>query len=169
MRHGQAQLYTASDHQRPLNNAGKLEVSQSAQFIAKTLSSLVVLHFDVLVSDATRTRETWTLIKSYLETQDLLNVVSYSVNYRPDLYLASASKMESIISDIQVQFDNKLKLFPQKDSKETSTHLILLIAHNPGSSDLLYDLVGQVTSLKTSQIAHLIQEIPFELWNLHTS
>ena len=44
MRHGQAQLYAASDHQRSLNDAAKLEVSQSARLIAKTLSNLVVLH-----------------------------------------------------------------------------------------------------------------------------
>ena len=66
------------------------------------------------MSDATRARETWAVIKSYLEKQGLLDLVSYSVSYRPGLYLSSASKMQSVISDIQVQFDNKLKLSPSK-------------------------------------------------------
>ena len=169
MRHGQAQLYATSDRQRPLNDAGKIEVLRSAEFITMFLSNLVALHVDILISDATRTRETWALLESYIHIQDLLNAVElYSVSYRPDLYLASSSKMQSIISDVQVLFYEKWKSFPKINNVEVANHVILLIAHNPGSSDLIFDLTGQITNLKTSQIAYLSQEIPFESWNLQT-
>ena len=166
MRHGQAKLNAVSDHQRPLSGEGEMEVLQSAQFIAAVLSSSVDTYIDILVSDSLRTKSTWALIKKYLETQNI-RLNQFSVSYRSDLYLASSTKLQSIISDVQVRVcEQRLTKSSEKELDPPLSHIILMISHNPGCSELIYDLVGKSTSLKTSQIAHLSQGNLFGIWAL---
>ena len=166
MRHGQAKLNAESDHQRPLSYEGEMEVLQRAQFITTLLSSSVDAQIDILVSDSLRTKSTWTIIKGYLETQNI-RLDQFSVSYRSDLYLASSTKLQSIISDVQVRVcEQRLSESLEKELDSKLSHIILMISHNPGCSELIYDLVGKSTSLKTSQIAHFTQENLFGIWAL---
>ncbi len=165
MRHGEAQVYAQNDHQRALTDRGQQEVLENAKNLANLLASLTRPSLKVLVSDALRTKETWSIIDEYLRAQTLSLHQIDSVNEQSSLYLAPSSFLQKVISDTQM--DSYEQMQNQKVYLD-QTPVILLIAHNPGLSDLIYDLAGHWMSLKTAQMIHLEQKISFEPWKLRS-
>lgn len=115
MRHAKSDWNDPSltDHQRTLNKRGNTD----APLMAQRIKSYGILPELMLVSDATRTRETWQHI-----AEPLSNV---QTQFDADLYLASPSTIIQKLKKLDNMIDN-----------------VLLLAHNPGITDVFYDLAG---------------------------
>ncbi len=91
-----------TDHQRPLNKRGQ----RAAPLIGRWLAEKGHIPQEALVSDATRTRETWALLGAELpETPP--------VHFEPALYHASPDVMLKVLRTAQAQ-------------------CVIMIGHNPG-------------------------------------
>ena len=91
-----------SDHQRPLNKRGK----RAAPLIGRLLLEKGYLPQEALVSDATRTRETWALLSAELNAES-------QVHFEPALYHASPDIMLRTLQTAKGQS-------------------VIMIGHNPG-------------------------------------
>ena len=109
-----------SDHDRPLNVRGEAD----APLVAEQLLKLGWVPEQVLSSNAERTRQTWARMA------DVLGHVP--ADFTPGLYLASAS---AAIAELEVH------------AQEVST--LLLLGHNPGLEQLVFDLSRQSERLTT--------------------
>jgi len=120
-----------ADLERPLSKRGL----KAASLIGKVMGKQGVKVDVVLCSSAVRTRET---VKLALKAAGLKQEVSY----RAKLYAASADELANEISGL-------------KDSVAS----VLLVGHNPGLADLLYDLCGTVEHFPTAALARLTLQI----------
>lgn len=100
-----------TDHQRTLNTRGKKDAPAMAQELVKR-NTIPQL---ALVSDAMRTRETWALMQEYLPHTE--------VKFLRDLYLAEPSEITHQIEQVG-----------------SSAETVLVLAHNPGITDVYYHL-----------------------------
>jgi len=104
---------TLTDHQRVLNPRGRRDAPQMADRIVNH----GIIPELILVSDATRTQETWQLVSPALGNAQ--------TKFDKELYLASSS---TIISKL-MKLDNLIDT-------------VMLLAHNPGITEVFYDLAG---------------------------
>ncbi|MFT5582748.1 MAG: phosphohistidine phosphatase [Cognaticolwellia sp.] len=115
-----------SDHDRPLNLRGE----NDAPLVAKSLQDIGWVPEQVLSSNSERTRQTWARMA------DVLGHVP--ADFIPGLYLASA---QQAIGELQVNADDVTTL--------------LLLGHNPGLEQLVFDLSGRSERLTTCNAALL--------------
>jgi len=102
------------DHHRPLAPRG----IRAAERMAKYFAAQVIMVDRVYCSTATRTRETFDLVREGLENP--------SVSYRDKLYLASCDDLMAFIQSIP-------------DAIKSA----MIIGHNPGFHDLALDLTAR--------------------------
>jgi phosphohistidine phosphatase len=131
LRHAVAEVATpgASDAERPLTDAGHLEASDAAQCIARA-----GLKIDsILASTARRTRETADIVVARL-------TLSVPIVHDASLYLATPDTLLYAINGCQA-----------------STQTLLLVAHNPGISELAQQLAAglRASTLRTGGLCHL--------------
>jgi phosphohistidine phosphatase len=115
-----------SDHDRPLNPRGE----NDAPLVARRLKEMGWVPEQVLSSNAERTRQTWAGMA------DVLGHVP--ADFIPGLYLAAS---QHVIAEIQLNAD------------DVST--LLLLGHNPGLEQLVFDLSGQSERMTTCNAALL--------------
>ena len=115
MRHGKSDWSNAgqTDHQRTLNVRGRKDTPQ----IVRKIKAYGILPELILVSDAERTRETWQILSEILPAAP--------TRFTHDLYLASAQQIIKIIENVDPLIDT-----------------VLILAHNPGITDVFYSLAG---------------------------
>ncbi len=102
-----------TDHQRTLNSRG----NRDAPKMAEQIKAYGILPDLMLVSDATRTRETW---------QHLIPILgSVQTKFDADLYLAPPRTIIEKLKEVDHLIDT-----------------VLLLAHNPGITDVFYELAG---------------------------
>ncbi|TWU33287.1 SixA phosphatase family protein [Novipirellula artificiosorum] len=129
-----------SDHQRPLNRRGQ----RDAPDMARWLCDVELCPDHVLCSSAVRTRETLDLM-----TSELVNPPT--IDFSDSLYCAPSEAIAEIIRDTGGEANR-----------------LLVLAHNPGMSDLVSTLSGQFMGMPTAAIA--VFELQLEDWQqFHTS
>ena len=125
MRHAKSDWNQAvSDHARPLNARGQRE----APFMAQHLTRIGWLPEAVLVSDATRTCETWACMWGAFPAVDPRELDS--------LYLANAQTILTVARGLPASADCGL-----------------ILGHNPGMSSAASYLAGALIELKTATAA----------------
>jgi phosphohistidine phosphatase len=102
-----------TDHQRPLSARG----FRAAPAIGGWLLANSYLPGQALVSDATRTRQTWALVSQVLGTD-------VPVSFLPALYLASPDTLLRVL-------------------RGASAQVVMLLAHNPGMGELAAQLIPE--------------------------
>lgn len=113
-----------SDHERPLNARGRRE----APSVGKHLGELGAAPDLAVVSDATRTRETWDRISKGFPKAEMV--------VEPAFYLAGIDAVRA-----------RLERVP------SSAKTILVLGHNPGWEEMASELAGEHVELKTSYAA----------------
>ncbi len=131
LRHAKSAWETeaASDHQRPLNKRGR----RDAPRVAERLCELGWKPDRAFSSDATRTRETWELMKPELG--------DVPVSFSRDLYLAGIAAVRVAVSSIA-------------DTVRT----VMVLGHNPGWEEVVHRLSGSLEGLGTCNAALLAIE-----------
>ncbi|BCY16759.1 MAG: histidine phosphatase family protein [Chloroflexi bacterium] len=122
------------DQDRPLNKRGE----KDAPRMGKYLKEKELVPQVILASPAKRIKQT---VDGVLEKMPFKG----KVEYVDSLYLAEPTAYFSILQTI-----------PDKIER------VLIVGHNPGLEGLLQILSGQVESLPTASIAHLV--LPIEHW-----
>jgi len=115
-----------TDHQRPLNERGRLTASQMARYLA----DVAWTPDKIIASDAQRTRETAQLLQAIWQIDDIV--------YSPTFYLAG---IEAVRDTLQ-----------REDPRLQS---VLLLGHNPGWQEVVHWLTGETVTLKTASTALL--------------
>ncbi|PRW62336.1 histidine phosphatase family protein [Actinopolyspora mortivallis] len=134
LRHAKSERnHPVDDHERPLAERGRREAPLAGRWLREHGHRVDLLR----CSTALRARQTCEAVLAELETAPEL--VS-----DPRLYGADAATLLEVIHGL-----------PE------DTHTALLIAHNPGLSELVGALSGQEVELKTSAMAVLEQETPW--------
>jgi phosphohistidine phosphatase len=122
------------DQDRPLNKRGEKDAPHMGKFIReKELIPQIIL-----ASPAKRVTQT---VDGMLEKMNYKGKVEY-IN---SLYLAEPSAYLSTLQTISDKYER-----------------VMVVGHNPGLEGLLQILSGQVESLPTASIAHLV--LPIEHW-----
>lgn len=127
-----------TDHARPLNDRGRREAPELArQLRARGWAPRVVLS-----SDAERTRETWACMAPELPEPG--NVIFFDSLYHAGL--------EAALDAVAIL----------KDDEETDEGrgVVYLVGHNPGWEELVTDVSGVSTTMKTATAALLEAEAP---------
>lgn len=118
------------DHQRPLNPRGR----RDAVRIGECLATWQITADLALISTAQRTRETWELVQQGWSPPN--------AEFRDDIYEASAHHLLLLI-----------------ESLDESVQSVVLVAHNPGVSELVRQITGTYSdALSTSSI--VVIDIP---------
>ncbi len=102
-----------ADHDRPLNDRGKLAAADLGQWLA----SRDYVPSEVLCSDALRTRKTWSGVAPALPGSPVLEL-------KPALYHAGAEVMLAVL-------------------KHASADTVMMIGHNPGIAEFAERLVAK--------------------------
>lgn len=124
-----------SDHDRPLNERGSGDAPRMAQWLAE----IDAVPDRILSSSATRTRQTVTLMTpEWADEPD--------VSFSESLYLSTP---ETILSNVV--------------SDGWDAQVLMVVAHNPGTSYLVSSLAGQMMDMPTAAIA--IFEVEIEDWS----
>lgn len=112
MRHAKSSWSNSSlnDHSRPLNKRG----IRNAPLMAQRLVEFNILPEHAYVSDSTRTRETWDLVR---------DIIPINFSLHADLYLPSSSNIVRFIRQSPNTYSN-----------------ILIITHNPGITEVVEQL-----------------------------
>lgn len=135
LRHAKSDWHAGADidHERPLNARGR----RDAPRVAERLAELGWVPQVVWSSDATRTRETWSLVRPALsDPPDLPAEV-----FTRDLYLAAPAQIRATIAALPVGADTAM-----------------LIGHNPGWEDAVHELTGVRARMTTCNAALLSTE-----------
>jgi phosphohistidine phosphatase len=131
LRHAQAQGAPpgAGDLDRTLTERGRLEAREAALCIAR----VPVLIDAILVSPSLRTRETASIVAAELN-------LSVPVDHEPTLYLGTPDALRRSLNGCRAR-----------------AQTVLLVAHNPGISDLAHELSGGTLTvvLKTAGVCHM--------------
>jgi len=125
----------SNDFERPLNKRGVL----SAGYMVEHLKEKGLFPNKVLCSASKRTQETISLMKNDLDLEG-------KIVFKEDLYHAD---YQTILTQINA-IDN-------------SIDTLMVVAHNPGLSQLLHYLTGDFINLVTCGIAHIT--FPLDDWN----
>lgn len=134
------------DHDRPLASRGLRQAPLAGQWIAEHLPVPDV----VLVSTATRTRQTWSAVSEVLPNAP-------EVHFEPRIYEASVSTLLDILHSV-----------------DASADVVLLIGHNPGLEDLVATLASNPESVPainaeekfpTSAVAVMRSDMPWSSWS----
>lgn len=150
LRHGEAESETGSgDHARRLTKRGREQAAATGEKLARTLSGNVFF----LISDATRTRET------FLQFEQRFPQAGRTEDGR--LYLAGLDKIKQAARDAGLP-------------DESGT--VVVVGHNPGLSMALATLSGDLSGLHTADAAILTVDADswqeaFEMircWDLQT-
>jgi phosphohistidine phosphatase len=141
LRHAHAEnaVPGSADFDRPLSPRGRAEALEAAHCIRAAR-----LHCDeLLVSPATRTRQTAAILAGELEC-------AARTRYERDLYLADASMLLQIIA-----------------GADASAVTVLVVAHNPGISELAQHLAAAdpPVELRTSGLCLLRFDADGSDWN----
>ncbi len=128
-----------TDHQRPLNPRGK----RSAPLIGCWLAEQGYLPQEALISDATRTHETWALLSAELPTP-------VPAQFERALYLAGPDLMLRCLASAQ-------------------TKSVIMIGHNPGIATLAEMLLATPVThpgfARYPTCATLVAEFDAENWS----
>ncbi|WP_019854535.1 SixA phosphatase family protein [Actinopolyspora mortivallis] len=134
LRHAKSERnHPVDDHERPLAERGRREAPLAGSWLREHGHRVDLLQ----CSTALRTRQTCEAVLAELETDP-------EVVFDPRMYGADAATLLEVIHGL-----------PE------NAHTTLLIAHNPGLSELVGALSGQAVELKTSAMAVLEQENPW--------
>ena len=129
MRHGNSDCVDhLSDHERPLNQQGRSEAHTIAEQIQQHRWTIDL----AIVSDATRTTETWTVMNSIL-SQDTKPIAMRS---EPRFYLTGLGALQEVLA-----------------TQECNN--ILVLGHNPGWSAIVYRLSNRAIELNTANLVLL--------------
>jgi len=124
-----------SDHQRPLNKRGRRDAPAMGRWLAEN----DVWPARVLCSSAARTRETLARLQSELGAEP-------DVFYSDLLYGATAETLARVV---------------RSEGKNAKT--LMVIAHNPGMSELVSCLASEYIGMSTAAIA--VFETHLDSWN----
>lgn len=129
LRHAKSDWHAGadSDHERPLDARGR----KDAPRVGERLSELGWVPQVVHSSDATRTRQTWDLVRPALSDRP-------EVVFTPDLYLAAPARIRATIAALPAGADTAM-----------------VIGHNPGWEDAVHQLTGVRTRMTTCNAALL--------------
>lgn len=130
MRHAKSAWGTdaSSDHDRPLSGRGR----DDAPKIADQLVELEWEPDAVWSSDSERTRETWELMSERFAEAP-------PVEFTRALYLADVFDIREVAADW-----------------DPALHTVLVLGHNPGWEQALYELAGVSESMTTANAALLV-------------
>ncbi|MBE9375865.1 histidine phosphatase family protein [Saccharopolyspora sp. HNM0983] len=115
------------DFDRPLNDRGERDAAAAGRWLGTHRPGIEL----VLCSSALRARRTWELAAGQIPAAP-------TVRYEPRLYAASGAQLLDVVR-----------------GAPSTVLTILLIAHNPGLEELVGQLTGEPTELKTAGIAAL--------------
>jgi phosphohistidine phosphatase len=137
MRHAKSSWKHAEmpDHERPLNKRGK----KDAPMMGSLIKDKELIPQKILCSTALRATETARLVQDKNDfNSDTVFLDSYYMA-EPNAYLEA---LQTLPDDIE---------------------RVMVIGHNPGLEGLLQILSGQIVSLSTASVAHLV--LPIAHWN----
>lgn len=115
------------DADRPLTNRGRRDAPVAGTWLREHVPGIDV----VVCSPALRTMQTWHLVAGQLDTKPVFRA-------EPRIYAASVRDLLSVVHDLP---------------EEATT--ALLIGHNPGVTELVWELSRAEFGLKTAAIAVL--------------
>lgn len=118
-----------SDEQRPLASRGRRQAPAVGQWLTHNLYRPLEL---VLMSPATRARQTWELVDAELSPSAL------QVRSEPGVYTFAGAALRAVIAEID---------------ERVSTAAV--VGHNPALEDLVGDLVGSGQRIRTASVAVL--------------
>jgi phosphohistidine phosphatase len=125
MRHASAAVGDGHDHARELTESGW----QEALLAGRWLASMGWAPDRVFCSSARRCRDTWQALSAGLGREGISQ-------FEDDLYNASPVALLDALLDFSATLDL---------AEEAQKEILLLIAHNPGISQLAADLAGKST------------------------
>lgn len=129
MRHGNSDWDEAlSDHERTLNQQGRYEVEKIARKILEAEWQIDL----VMVSDSTRTVETWNIMESIL----CHDAKPIEMRVEPRFYLSGLGTVQEVLA-----------------TQDVSN--ILILGHNPGWSAIVYHLSNRAIKLQTANLVLL--------------
>jgi len=130
MRHGKSSWKddSLSDHERPLKKRGRRDSKRIAQKI--DINDLYP-HL-ILSSSAARAKET---VEVIVDTLDYENRIIFS----DELYMAEPEDFVEILSRLSDDYDT-----------------VLVVGHNPGMEAFLQIIDGEIESLPTAGLGHLV-------------
>lgn len=133
-----------SDHDRPLNPRGRRDAPQIANWIHENghVPDLI------LCSSALRTRQTADLLLEQWSSKPAVFVTKH-------LYLASATQIFTVVREDAIL---------PADESEKIPRTVLVLAHNPGVSEAVGWLTGQMVAMPTAALA--VFQRPEENWGL---
>lgn len=138
IRHAKAGSHDMSDFDRPLTERGM----RDAAFIADKLKKAELIPRYILTSPALRTRTTADVFAKAL---NISNIVENKKIYEADTH----------------------KLLKAINSLPDEHSFVALVGHNPGISQLLYELTGEVRDMPTCAVALI--GFDFDEWEMvHT-
>jgi len=138
IRHAKAGSHDMTDFKRPLTDRGIRE----AEFMAHQLKKAGLIPQYILTSPALRTQTTANIISK------VLNILPNSANKA--IYEADTHTLFKIINDLPDEYN-----------------FIALIGHNPGMSQMLYELTGELRDMPPAGAALI--DFDFDSWKLvHT-
>ena len=161
MRHGESPLGASSDFERSLSDRGGTQANETASLLIDHLSTHPRLSLDcVCVSEATRTQQTWAIVKNRLILAEHWRPEQASVAFERslDLYLASAHQwLETLYAQAPSMKGSDLFSSPIRG--------VICVGHNPGLSELLESLTGQRHQLSVGEAFILSREVdPQSAW-----
>jgi phosphohistidine phosphatase len=133
MRHAKSSWKDSSlsDHERPLKKRGR----RDSKIIAQELDKNDLYPHVILSSSATRAMETVEVIVDALDYEN-------RIIFTDELYMAEPEDFVDVLSDLS-------------DDDDT----VLIVGHNPGMEAFLQIIDGEIDSLPTAALAHLVLEI----------
>jgi phosphohistidine phosphatase len=133
MRHAKSSWKDSSlsDHERPLKKRGR----RDSKIIAQELDKNDLYPHVILSSSATRAMETVEVIVDALDYEN-------RIIFTDELYMAEPEDFVDVLSDLS-------------DDDDT----VLIVGHNPGMEAFLQIIDGEIESLPTAALAHLVLEI----------
>ena len=140
IRHGEAERYATSDHQRALTRQGITRLSKTRERLDAAIKSVQAhASLEVWVSDARRTLETWDALHQGFEMPNNLDL---TVTCKSELYLASQHVIYHSMIEAEI--------------KALAPFTLVIIGHNPGLSELVSELTSRPKLLETGELVDLI-------------
>jgi phosphohistidine phosphatase len=133
MRHAKSSWKDSSlsDHERPLKKRGR----RDSKRIAQELDKHDLYPHVILSSSATRAKET---VEVIVDTLDYENRIIFT----DELYMAEPEDFVDVLSNLSDDDD-----------------IVLIVGHNPGMEAFLQIIDGEIESLPTAALAHLVLAI----------
>lgn len=132
MRHAKSSWKDSSlsDHERPLKKRGR----RDSKRIAQELDKHDLYPHVILSSSATRAKET---VEVIVDTLDYENRIIFT----DELYMAEPEDFVDVLSNL------------------SDDDIVLIVGHNPGMEAFLQIIDGEIESLPTAALAHLVLAI----------